>query len=193
MPKRKNNPKVIFRPKNMCIYLDTCIVRNALSLRNKEDIFFLENIRKSNIQCKTSIYTFLELFEIAKDRKFLLKLVEEKWLEVNTFMRDRYQKNLSLDELFSISEIINSLFIKYDFIELCNITEDQEWNLAKEICEKSNLHMSDVLHLATAYINKCTHIATRDTFFIKEGNEILRENDVPLEELNICLPEDIIK
>ena len=187
MPKKRNENK------KMCLYLDTCILRNAFSKRNKDDILLLEYVRKNKLTCVTSIYTLLELYEISKDRKFLMNLVVDGWAEVNTYLRNRSKKDLNIDELLNISEQINNLFRNYDFIEFRNIAGDNDWNLLKEICEVSNLHLSDNIHLATAYINDCTHLITRDDFFIEEGNKILRQNDIPPEELKICSPNEILK
>ena len=62
----------IIIPKKPVIYLDTCILRNCFAKRNEEDIILLEHIRKNKVDCITSVYTLLELFEISKDRKFLI-------------------------------------------------------------------------------------------------------------------------
>jgi len=188
--RKKTNFENLIKP---IIYLDSCIIRNALNSRNKEDVTFLEELRKRKYECKTSIYTLLELFEASKDRQYLIKLVANKYAEVNEFLRKRTERDLNYEELDDISEQINSLFLKYEFIEICNISGDEDWGLVKSICETSNIHISDIIHLTTAFINNCTHLVTRDDFLIKEGNKMLEDNDVSKANFIICKPEDIMK
>ena len=109
--------------------------------------------------------------------------------EVNEFLRKRTERDLNYEELDDISEQINSLFLKYHFIEICNISTDTSWDLIKTTCEVSNLHMSDIIHLVTAFVNNCSYLATRDEFFIKEGNRIL--SDAEVTDIIICKPEEI--
>jgi predicted nucleic acid-binding protein len=174
------------------IYLDTCILRNCMSNRNTEDIILLEEIRKKKYECITSTYTMLELFEIAKDRQFLINSVVSRWTEVNNFLRDRNRKNLSFNELERIHNSHVSLVSKYEFLELADI-EGDDWELVYQICGSSNLHLSDCIHLATAYISNCTHLITRDSFFIEEGNLILLNSEISQDELQVCLPNKLLQ
>lgn len=180
MLKREKNNKV-------CVYLDTNIIRNVFPRKNTQDILFLNYLKDNSILCKTSIFTLLELFETAKDREYLVNQVVKEWVEVNTFLGERQKKNLNEYDLSSVTSQVNNIFLEY--IELCNISLDEHWNLVKKICEESNLHHSDVIHIVTAYVNNCTHIVTKDGFFISEGNKILLNQGVPKTELTICLPD----
>ena len=175
------------------LYLDTCIIQNSLRRRNTNDVILLNNIKEKGFKCITSIYTLLELFEIDKDRNFLINSVIKKWTDVNTFLAKRREKNLNTSTLKEISDDINNFFNENSFIEIYNITGDDDWKIVKEMCEITNIHYSDIIHLATAYNSKCTHLITRDIFFIREGNKTLTESDVSQEELKILTPEDFSK
>lgn len=182
MLKREKNNKI-------CVYLDTNIIRNIFPRKNTHDILFLNHLKENSILCKTSIFTLLELFEAAKDREYLVNQVVKEWVEVNTFLGERQKKNLNEYDLSSVSSQVNNIFLEYSNIELCNISLNDHWQLVKQICEESNLHHSDIIHLVTAYVNNCTHIITKDGFFISEGNKILKNQGVPKTELTICLPD----
>jgi len=184
MQKRSN--KKLVKP---TLYLDTCIIQNSLRRRNTDDVVFFKKIESLDFKCITSIYTLLELFETAKDRTFLLNEVIKKWIEVNTFLINRRNKNLSVTDLTEIADDINNFFSENSFLEIYNINDDEDWNLVKEMCENTNIHYSDIIHLATAYNSKCTHLITRDKFFIKEGNKTLINNGVPPEEFIIITPD----
>lgn len=184
MQKRSNKKQV--KP---TLYLDTCIIQNSLRRRNTDDVVFFKRLESLGFKCITSIYTLLELFETAKDRTFLLNEVIKKWIEVNTFLINRRNKNLSVTDLTEISDDINNFFSENHFLEIYNINDDEDWNLVKEMCENTNIHYSDIIHLATAYNSKCTHLITRDKFFIKEGNKTLINNGVPPEEFIIITPD----
>ena len=156
------------------IYVDTCILQGAISRRNEEDTVFINKTKEKDWKVYTSIHSLMELLDTAKDRSFLMKSVISKWVDVSTFLRERKTKNLSSNDLDEIAEELNNFFIDHGFIEFMNI-DTEVWNDVKEIAEKSNLHSSDVLHLALARMWGCHILVTHDTFFIKEGNRLLKE------------------
>ena len=119
--------------------------------------------------------------------------VVDRWTEVNTFLRERTQKKLRRDELDEIMKTLVNLMNNYNFIQLGNLEGDADWELLFDLCGGSNLHLSDNIHLVTAYIWGCTHLVTRDAFFIKEGNDILTYSDVKPEELQVCTPKKILE
>ena len=166
------------------IYIDTCILQGAISRRNEEDTIFMNKAKEKGWKVYTSIHTLMELLDTAKDRSFLMKSVIKKWVDVSTFLQERKSKNLSRSDLDGIAEELNNFFINHSFIEFMNINEEV-WNDVKEIAEKSNLHSSDVLHLALARMWGCHALVTHDTFFIKEGNKLLKEAN-QYDVLRIC-------
>lgn len=165
------------------IYIDTCVLQGILS-KEAEDTVFLNGIKEKGWEIYTSIHTLMELLDVAKDRKFLIKTVFGKWQSVNFFLRNRDKKSLNINELEDVSQELNSFFIDHKFIVFGNITEDV-WNDVKLIVEKSNLHYSDALHLAMARMWACHILVTHDQFFIREGNRILKEAGT-YDEIRIC-------
>ena len=171
------------------IYVDTCVLQGALSRRNDEDVVFLKNLKKKNWKVFTSTYSLMELYEIAKDRKFLFNLVYDRWIDVSTFLRLRSHKNLNADDLDKIVKDLANFFTTNDFIEFMDITTDV-WIDIKDIVEKSNLHSSDAMHLALARALGCHALVTHDKFFIEEGNRILEEAEIS-DKIRVCDIKDV--
>jgi len=171
------------------IYVDTCILQGALSGRDKGmDIVFLNKCKEKSWKVYTSIHTLMELFDIARERAFLMKSVIKKWVDVNTFLRERKRMNLNRSDLEEVANELNNFFINNKFIELVDINEEV-WNDVKRIVESSNIHSSDALHLALARMYQCNVLVTHDDFFIKEGNKLLKESK-QYNSLRICdVPE----
>lgn len=184
--RRKEN-----KMRNLKLYIDTNVLQGILSRRNKEVIILLDRIKSAKLACTTSILTVLELLDIAKDREFLIKLIKDKWGDVSTFLRERKNKNLTTEELKNLSGQINNLFLEYNFIEIINIKEE-DWELVKKICQESNLHSSDAIHLVTAWVGGCRYLITYDNQFITEGNRILEKEKV-LDKLTIITPSQMLK
>lgn len=186
MPKEKRS-----ETEKVKIYIDTCILQGAISRRNREDTIFMNKVKMKGWKVYTSIHTLMELLDTAKDRRFLMKSVIDKWVDVSTFLQGRKTKNLSRNDLDEITEELNNFFINHGFVGFMNINEEV-WNDVKDIAEKSNLHSSDALHLALARMWGCHVLATHDTFFIKEGNKLLKEAK-QYDFLRICKPENVEK
>ena len=166
------------------IYIDTNILQGAISGRNTQDIVFMDKVKKKDLKVYTSIYTLMELLDIGKDRKFLMKSVIDRWVDVSSFFQKRKAKNLSKDDLQDLTLMLNNFFLQNKIIEFINIKET-DWKLVKKIGESSNLHSSDALHLVTAWVGNCHVLVTHDNEFAKEGNRILKEEKV-YEKLRIC-------
>jgi len=179
MPKEKRS-----ETEKVKIYTDTCVLQGAISRRNQEDTIFMSTVKEKGWKVYTSIHTLMELLDIAKDRSFLMKSVISKWVDVSTFLQERKTKNLSRSDLDEIAEELNNFFINNNFIQFMNINEEV-WNDVKETAEKSNLHSSDALHLALARMWGCRILVTHDTFFIEEGNRLLKEAN-QYDVLRIC-------
>ncbi len=173
------------------IYVDTCVLQGALSRRNEEDVIFIKNLKKMNWKVYTSTHSLMELYEIAKDRKFLFNLVYDQWIDVNTFLRLRTHKNLNADELDKIVKELANFFTTNDFIEFMDIISDV-WIDIKDIVEKSNLHSLDAMHLGLARALGCQLLITHDKFFIEEGNRLLEEAGI-IDQIKVCDIKDIEK
>jgi predicted nucleic acid-binding protein len=179
MPKEKRGREPEGR-----IYIDTCVLQGAISRRNNEDTIFMNKVKEKGWRVYTSIHTLMELFDVARDRSFLMKSVINKWVDVNTFLRERRRMNLNSTDLDEIAIELNNFLLNNSFIEFNDINAEA-WKDVKEIVEKSNLHSSDALHLALARVWGCNILATHDSFFIEEGNRVLEEGNQS-EELRVC-------
>lgn len=177
--------------KNVKIYIDTCILQGALSRQNTKDTIFMDKIKENGWSVYTSIHTLMELLDVSKDRKFLMKKIFDERSSVKDFLRSRDRKNLNNNELEDISTEINNFFRIHKSITLGNITEDV-WTDVKSIAEKSNIHYSDVIHLVLAIMWDCHVLVTHDQFFINEGNKILRNAETPV-NLKLCDVENVEK
>lgn len=166
------------------IYVDTCVLQGAISRRNEEDTIFMNKAREKSWKVFTSIHTLMELLDTTKDRSFLMKSVINKWVDVSTFLQERKTKTLSGSDLNEIAKELNNFFTNHGFVEFMDI-DTEVWKDVKDIAEKANLHSSDVLHLALARMWECDILVTHDTFFIKEGNRLLKEAN-EYDVLRIC-------
>jgi len=181
MQKERKKENEIEKPK---VYVDTNVLQGAISGRNTQDIVFIDKAKRKGWKVYTSIYSLMELLDIAKDRKFLMKSVIDRWVDVATFLQERKAKNLSKDDLRDLTTKLNNFFLQNKIIEFINIKET-DWELVKKIVISSNLHSSDALHLVTAWVGNCHALVTHDNEFIKEGNRILKEEKA-YNNLRIC-------
>ena len=165
------------------IYVDTCILQGALSLRNDVDVVFLDKAKEKGWNIITSIHALLELLDIAKDRRFLVNSVIDDWVDVSTFLRKRREMDLNSNDFDKIGKRIDKFLKKYEFINFMHI-EFEVWNDVKHVVEHSNIHSSDALHLASAIQWGCHVLLTHDTFFIKEANRLLKEDGY--DKLKVC-------
>jgi hypothetical protein len=62
--------------------------------------------------------------------------------------------------------------------------------MSKKIVESSNIHSSDALHLALARMYQCDVLVTHDNFFIKEGNNLLKESG-QYNSIRICDVQEV--
>lgn len=167
------------------VYIDTCVLQGALSGRKKgEDTNFIETAGRKGWRIYTSIHTLMELFDVARDRSFFIKLVLKGWVDVNTFLRERRRPSLNRVELDDAANELNNFFLKNKFIEFLDISKEV-WNDVKAIVETSNLHSSDSIHLAMARMYQCEILVTHDEFLIDEGNRILKEGK-QYDSLRVC-------
>ena len=179
MPKGKRKSET---PKAL-IYVDTCILQGALSLRNDVDVVFLNKAKEKGWEIITSIHALMELLDIAKDRRFLMNSVIDGWVDVSTFLRKRREMDLNINDFDKIGKRIDKFLKKYEFIDFMHIDFDV-WDDVKFIVENSNIHSSDALHLASAIQWDCCVLITHDQFFIKEANRLLKEEGY--DKLIVC-------
>lgn len=99
------------------------ILQGALGRKNSDDIIFLNRCKENGWKVYTSIHTLMELFDIARERAFLMKLVIKKWVDVSTFLRERRRMNLNRSELNEVADELNNFFTTHKNIEFLDITE----------------------------------------------------------------------
>jgi len=172
------------------IYIDTCIARDVLERRTGGDVSIelLGRIKREGWSCKMSIFGLMELVDIEQESMFvsLRYFVEKRTLdEVYSSRRNR---DLGQKELKRSFKYIEKFINDYSFIETVGL-DDDGWSLAVVVASHSNLHASDVIHLASAWQADCDVVVTDDTFFIKEAKRYLKEEGI-WDALKVCEPKD---
>ena len=180
----------------MKVYLDTNVLRDCLRRRKLETIRLMEIFRDKKIECKTSIFTMMELIDTEKDHFFFENNLK-KGKEVSKILRERNNRNLNAEDLEHIGEGIDNLMETYGFIEFVTLIE-QGGNNSFAICKESNLDADDSIHLASALGSGCTILLTSDGSFKKEGERLVEKiNNRPEKEKKvdfvIMSPEEFMK
>jgi len=176
--------------KKPSIYIDTCIARDVTERRTGRDasIELLGRIKSKGWSCKMSVFGLMELVDIEQENMFvnLRYFIEKRTLdEVYSSRRNR---DLGRRELEKSFQYIDQFRNNYSFIELVGLS-DNGWSLAIVVASGSNLHASDVIHLASAWMEDCDLVVTDDTFFIKEAKRYLKKEGI-WDALKVCRPED---
>jgi len=174
--------------KKPSIYIDTCIARDVTERRKDESIVLLNRIKNEGWSCKMSVFALMELVDIEQEDKFvhLRYFVEKQTLD--EVFSSRRNRNLGQRELEKSFQYIDQFRNNYSFIELVGLSDDG-WSLAIVVASGSNLHASDVIHLASAWMEDCDVVVTDDTFFIREAKRYLKKEGI-WETLKVCRPED---
>jgi len=178
----------------MKIYLDTNVIRDCLKRRNLNTIRLLEIIREKKIECKSSIFSIMELIDVEKDDIFFKNCIR-KGEEITSIMRKKSRRDLKLEDLNEIWKDINNLLVTYPFIEFINLTSEG-WTISFDMCKSSNLDADDSIHLASA--TGCDVLLTSDSFFEKEGTRLIKGHNALVKEaeklnLKINAPEEILE
>lgn len=159
----------------MRVYLDTNILRDYMENRNQKSIELVECVRQKNLECYTSSFSMMELSDLQKDTMFFQKTVISKKWDIDKFLRQRRQKDLSEDNYKELEEYLDTTTAKLSFLKFANLGEEG-WVIAKYISSHSPLTAVDTIHLATAYTAECNLLITNDDQFIKAGNKILEKS-----------------
>lgn len=172
------------------IYIDTCIARDVTERRTGRDVSIelLSRIKSKGWFCKMSVFGLMELVDIEQEGIFvnLRYFIEKQTLdEVYSSRRNR---NLGQRELEKSFQYVDQFRNNYSFIELVGLSDDG-WSLAVVVASGSNLHASDVIHLASAWMEDCDLVVTDDTFFIKEAKRYLKKEGI-WDTLKVCEPKD---
>ena len=173
------------------VYIDTNVVRDCIKRRKDYSISLLKTVRQRKIECVTSIFTLLELWNLEKEEDFFFKKVRQG-VELNAIVSSRRQKDLNDSELNEINDRLDKFFKEYDFIRQVQLMPEG-WQFAFDIARTTNIEPSDILHLATALGEKCDLLITRDGPFIKEAKRFLRTNRYSLKVVKSEEAEKLIE
>lgn len=156
----------------MKVYLDTNILRDYMENRKQKSIELVECVRQKNLECYTSSFSMMELSDLQKDTLFFQKTVIGKKWDVDKFLRQRRQKDLSENDFKGIEEYLTAINTKLSFLKFANLGEEG-WRIAQYISAHSPLTAVDTIHLTTAYTAGCNLLVTEDNQFITAGSKIL--------------------
>ena len=171
------------------IYIDTNICRDCIKGRGLSSINLMNTIRDNKWNCITSVFTFMELIDIEKDDLFFHKKNRLGW-EVNKIIRERYHKDLGIDDFKEISQHVRAFYNTYNFIEILTLGKEG-WSQAFSTSMYSNLSESDIIHLEIAWESGADVLVTSDEDFIRHGTKLLKEEKME-NQLKICRPTDVI-
>lgn len=173
----------------MKLYFDTNILRDYLENRNQKSIELVELARQKGWECVTSAFAMMELSDLQKDTLFFQKTVISRKWDVDRFLRERKQKELSEEDFKEIEAYLSLTGTRLPFIKFFNLTEEG-WQIAQYVASHSPLSAVDSIHLATAFIAQSEKLVTNDTQFIKCGNIILAQSSKK-DLISICKPEKV--
>jgi predicted nucleic acid-binding protein len=173
----------------MKLYFDTNIIRDYLENRNTKSIQLLELARQNGWECITSAFTMMEIADLEQDSIFFHKTVTRKKWDVDKFLRERRQKELTESDYADLDEYLENVPTRLPFINFFNLSEGG-WQISQYIASHSVLSAVDTIHLATAYTAGSDIVVTNDTGFIKHGNKIL-EQSKKAGSMIVCLPEKV--
>lgn len=179
--------KIIDKPS---IYIDTCIARDVTERRSHREssIDLLTRIKREGWTCKMSVFGLAELVDIEQESLFVNKrYFLEKWT-LDDIISSRRNRNLDKEDLGKSFKYISQFKDNYSFIELVGLSDDG-WSLAVVVACQSNLHASDVIHLASAWQEDCDLLVTDDEFFISEAKRYIEREGI-WSTFRICKPED---
>jgi len=171
----------------MKVYLDTNILRDYTENRNQKSIEVVECIRLKGLECYTASLSMMELSDLQKDSIFFQKTVIGKKWDIDRFLRQRRQKDLSEDSYKEVEEYLSTVNTKLSFLKFANLSEEG-WGIAQFISSHSPLTSVDTIHLTTAYTAGCNLLITNDNQFITAGTKIL-EKSARKNDIHIVLPE----
>lgn len=173
------------------IYIDTNIIRDCIRRRKDSSITLLKEIRERKVECITSIFTLIELWNLEKQELFFFKKIR-KHIELNAIISSRNQLDLNESELNDINDDLDKFFREYNFITTVQLAPEG-WQFAFNIARTTNIQPGDILHLATALGERCDTLISGDDSFINEAKKFVRNNKFSLRILTSRQAEAEIK
>lgn len=174
--------------KKPTIYIDTVIARDWTHNRNGDAIELLNQIKNKKLKCVISVFGLMELVDIEQEELFMNKKAFVEKQNLDTIFSKRKRRDLDKKDLRKSEKYVSDFLSNYKkIVGLVDLTQDG-WSLALSLGSGSNLNATDVLHLSTAWQNKCNIVVTRDEFFIKEASKILK-SEKAWGALKVCNPK----
>jgi hypothetical protein len=176
--------------KSKSFYIDTNVAIDYATNRSIQTVIILEKIKEKNWKCVSSTFLAMEIADYQQSYTFLSKEINKK-RNLEDILRSRNNKNLNTSDFQEIEEWFGDFnkrfknLILYDFI-----TNNNGWNLAKEISFNSNLCAPDVIHLTSAMLGSiggyCDILMTKDSLLRKEAEKILpRYKEIKLAVMDV--------
>lgn len=160
------------------IYIDTNVIRDCIRRRKDSSIALMKEIRERKVECITSIFTLVELWNLEKQESFFFKKIR-KHIELNAIISSRNQMDLNESELNDINDELDKFFGEYSFITTVQLVPEG-WRFAFNIARTTNIGPGDILHLATALGERCDMMVSGDVPFIKEAKKFVKNNKFQL-------------
>lgn len=173
--------------KSITVYLDTNVLRDVMSRRNKDSTFWMERIKEKKWKCITSIFGITELLDIEQDHIFINRQLSRKQ-DFEHIFRDKHHRDLESTEFQTAKESVENFLDTYN-IEYVYLDEEG-WKLLLHIVANSNLFSPDAIHLASAWRNNADLIITSDSHFINHAIKLLESENVKT-KLRICNPQQV--
>jgi len=173
------------------VYIDTNIIRDCIRRRQDCSLVLMKEIKERKVECITSIFTLIELWNLEKQESFFFKKMR-KHIELNSILSNRNQMDLNEVELNDINDDLDKFFRDYNFItkvQLC----PEGWQLAFNIARTTNIQPADILHLATALGERCDTLISGDAAFLKEAKQFTKNNRLHLRIVTSKQAEALIK
>lgn len=175
MPK----PRKLKKPrKSKSFYIDTNIVLDYITGRNRQTVSVLEKIKSKKWKCLSSSFLTMEVADYKKDSLFIIdKAIEKKW-EMRKILREAYNKDLKRGDFEKIFEWFSDFLKHYKNFSLYDfLTNSDDWFYAQNIAFNSNLNAADSIHLTSAILGAlkgyCETFITNDRHFIEEAKRII--------------------
>jgi len=160
------------------IYIDTVIARDWTHNRDNYSRELLTEIKNKKLKCLISVFGLMELADIEQEGLFLNKKAFVEREDLDIIFSKRKRRDLNNQDLEKSSKYLEDFIEHYkNIIKIVDLNQDG-WSLALNLGAESNLNATDVIHLATAWQNRCNLIITRDEFFIKEAEKILKNEKI---------------
>ena len=101
------------------------MVRDCIKKRKDYSISLLKTVCERKIECITSIFTLLELWNLEKKEDLFFKKVRQG-VELNAIVSSRRQKDLNDSELNEVNDRLDKFFKEYDFIRQVQLKARQD-------------------------------------------------------------------